>query len=395
MTRVRLAAIAGAAIVLFSAASALAADGPPLAGRWTLNRALSQFPRGLGFGMDLVSGPGSTGGGGRGGSEAASLAMFRETEEDARRRERLVDAVQNPSPHLTIAETATAITMTDDQGRSLTFHPDGKDETQAWDQVQVVTSTRWEGTRLVVRYKVEQNRELRYTFSRTDNPAQLVVQVQFVERGNRDTVTRVYEPTRPNEEVQPKPEPPKTPEIPGITRPQPQAGVGAPAASPTRPAGIPQTDRPAVPGGSGPIGTQKPDAELKGLTDIGVVVEDLSSQAAACGLSQAPLEAAAAKSLTDAGFKVRRNSDEDTYLYVHVVTASVSTGLCVSRYDVFLYTHTTATLSYQATPLLVQVSLLNEGGLAGGAPASHGDTVVKNVKAYVDEFATRIRNANR
>ncbi len=150
-----------------------------------------------------------------------------------------------------------------------------------------------------------------------------------------------------------------------------------------------------APGGPAPIGVQKPDAELKGLTDIGIVVEDLSSQAAACGVSQAPLEAAAAKSLTDAGFKVRRNSDEDTYLYVHVTTASVSPGLCVSRYDVFLYTHTMATLSYQATPVLVRVSLLDRGGLAGGAPGTHGETVVKNVKQYVDEFATRIRNANR
>ncbi len=147
--------------------------------------------------------------------------------------------------------------------------------------------------------------------------------------------------------------------------------------------------------GNAPVGAQKPDAELKGLTDIGVVVEDLSSQAAACGLTQAALDTAVSKSLADAGFKVRHNSDEDTYLYVHVITASVSPGLCVSRYDVFLYTHTTATLSYQTTPVLVLVSLLNKGGLSGGAPGAHGETVVKSVKQYVDEFATRIRNANR
>jgi hypothetical protein len=121
----------------------------------------------------------------------------------------------------------------------------------------------------------------------------------------------------------------------------------------------------------------------------------LSSQAAACGLSQAPIEAVASKSLSDAGFKVRRNSDEDTYVYVHIITTSVSPALCVSRYDVFLSTHTTATLSYQATPVLVQVSLLRKGGIAGGAPGTHAEIVVRNVKQYVDELATRIRDANR
>jgi len=73
----------------------------------------------------------------------------------------------------------------------------------------------------------------------------------------------------------------------------------------------------------------------------------------------------------------------------------MSSGSCVSRYDVFLYTYTTATLSYQATPLLVQVSLLHKGGLAGGGPSVHGDTVLRGVKQYVDEFATQIGGANR
>ena len=140
---------------------------------------------------------------------------------------------------------------------------------------------------------------------------------------------------------------------------------------------------------------QQPDGELKGLTALGVVVEGLSSQAAACGLNQGTLETAVSKHLSDAGFKVLRNSDEDTYIYVDVITSSLSSGLCVSRYDVFLYTQTTAKLSYQETPVLVQVSLLHKGGLSGGAPALHAEAVVGSVKQYVDEFAMRIRNANR
>ena len=112
-------------------------------------------------------------------------------------------------------------------------------------------------------------------------------------------------------------------------------------------------------------------------------------------MSQGTLETAVSKRLSDAGFKVLQNSDEDTYVYVNVMTTSPSTGLCVSRYDAFLYTHTTARLSYQDTPVLVQVSLLHKGGIAGGASAAHAAGVLRGVQEYVDQFSTRIRDANK
>ena len=138
-----------------------------------------------------------------------------------------------------------------------------------------------------------------------------------------------------------------------------------------------------------------PDAELKGLTKLGVVVEGLGSESSACGLSQDKIEAAVSKSLSDAGLTVLRNSDEDTYVYVNVNTVHLSTGFCVSRYDAFLYTHTMAKLSYQNTAVLVQVSLLHDGGIAGGDPAAHTDGVLQGVKQYVDQMAKRIANANK
>lgn len=161
-------------------------------------------------------------------------------------------------------------------------------------------------------------------------------------------------------------------------------GGAGPAPSPLSPDRLPAL-----------IGGQRPDAEFKGLTKLGVVVEGLSSQAATCGLTQDAFETAVSKSLSDAGLTVRRNSDEDTYVYVNVITATLPSGLCVSRYDAFLYTHTTATLTYQTTPVLVQVSLLHQGGIAAGAPAVHAEAVLRAVKQYVDQFATRIRDANK
>lgn len=385
MTRKTMAAVAVAAFVCaaFSYPSFTAADRPNFTGRWTLNRQLSQFPSDVGFGMDVAAGAGARGtGGGR-------AAWFNESQEDVKRREQLTDEVTNPSRHLTIADTDTAVAITDDRGRSRVFHPTGKEESQALDQVGVGAIARWDGDRLEVRYKVEPYRELLYTYSRTLNPPRLTVQIRFIESGGHDMVTRVYEPTRPDEPPEPAPvTPPQAvtpPYIPNLTKTPP------PATPPPDLTKIPATpDRVAA-----PLVVAGPDGELKGLTNIGIVVEDLSSQAAACGLTQAPIEAAVSKSFSDAGLKVTRNADEDTYVYVHIITSSVSSGLCVSRYDVSLYTHTTATLSYQAKPLLVQVELLRKGGLAGGGPAAHADGVMRSVKQYADEFAKRIRDANQ
>jgi len=144
-----------------------------------------------------------------------------------------------------------------------------------------------------------------------------------------------------------------------------------------------------------PASAQRPGDELKGLGSLAVVVEDLGSQAVSCGLNQAALETAVVKSLSDAGLKILRDSDEDTYLYVNVNSSKLPTGVCVSRYDVILYTHTTARMPYGSTPALVQVSLLREGGMAGGTPAANAEGVLRDVKRAADAFAAQIRDANK
>jgi hypothetical protein len=77
------------------------------------------------------------------------------------------------------------------------------------------------------------------------------------------------------------------------------------------------------------------------------------------------------------------------------MTASLSNGYCVSRYDASLNTHTTASLTYQPARVLVEVSLLHKGGIAGGTPAVHADGVVRGLLDYIDGFVTRIREANK
>ena len=386
--------------------SAEGAERASLSGRWTLNRPASQFPSELGFGTDLFGG-----GSGRARisdtvtDEAApvGLSRFRESELDARRRDVLVDEVRNPTRHLTITEGPTSVTIADDRGRTRTFHPDGREELQTLvGQLQVSSISRWDADKLEIRYRVEDRRELRYVLWVVPGATpRLTVQAQFVERGNGDTVTRIYEPTRPDEKPELVPPPPMAPAqgLPALK------GAGAPAGS-FRASDLDQQGqqgqqppqqqgKPGLPALAPEIATG-PDAGLKGLRKLGVVVEDLGAQEKACGLKQPALEAAVTKSLAGAGLSVARsNGDEDTYLYVHTTAATASTGFCVTRYDVFLYTHTTAVLSYQSGPALVQVSLFHKGGLTGGPPAGQAEAVVKAVKEYTDEIAGRIRDANK
>jgi hypothetical protein len=144
---------------------------------------------------------------------------------------------------------------------------------------------------------------------------------------------------------------------------------------------------------------QRPDASLRGLKTLGFVVEELSPQAAACGLKHDAIETSLSKRLADAGFTVKRQSDDDTYVYVNINTTSAAvsatSSLCVSRYDVFVYTHATAKLSYGTSTVLVQVSLLHDGGIAGGTASAHAAGVQKGLEAAVDQMASRIHEANK
>ena len=161
-----------------------AAEPPALAGSWALNRELSQFPREVGFGMDVISSSRS-GSGDPAGAEGdvpsgnpKSLTAKPQTQDVARNTRQLVDEVKNPPARLTIVQTAAAVTVTDDRGRSRTFRPDGREEFQPLDAGPIATTTRWEGARLVVRYNVEQGREVRYSHTAprgvVDDPLQHV-----------------------------------------------------------------------------------------------------------------------------------------------------------------------------------------------------------------------------
>jgi hypothetical protein len=283
----------------------------------------------------------------------------------------LVGEVRTPPSRLTIVDTPSAVTFTNELGQSRTLHPNGKEDFIEIENVPVDVTARRDGDRLVVLYHVERDRDVRWTYSASANPRRLTAEAQLIDRGKEgDKATRVYEP--------------------GLTSPAPVVSDRAappPATNQPPPGRAEQPAREAF--------DQRPGAEFIGLKTVGILVEDLGPEARACGLRQDAIEDALAKRLVAGGLSVRKNSDEDTYVYVNIITTSLATGTCVSRYDAFLYTHATSKLSYHERPVLVQVSLIHRGGIGASAAAVHGASVQRGLEGYIDVFVTQIRDANK
>ena len=350
------------AVALISWASVAAAQSPmDLTGSWALNRASSQFPEEIGFSA------GAGGGGSRPREGLNDRIILPESEEGARRRRFLTDEVRLPPERLAIVVTPAIVTITPDPGAARTVQPGRREEGVTVGPFTVTTSATWEGNRLTVNYGAENDRLVRYTYAVNQSPRQLIVDVEFVGRGGGDRVRRIYDSASP----------------------------GQPAGSQSSSA--PPASVPAAPLSStaGAAVDQRPDAALRGLATLGLVVEGIDAEAGKCGLKGDALETAVAKRLADAGFRVARNTDDETYLYVNVNVVTASAGLCVTRYDVTLYSHTAARLAHTSAPVELQVELLHKGGLGGGSPAQNGDAVTKNVLDAVEQFAARIKSANK
>jgi hypothetical protein len=381
-------------VVILAAISATGASpipqptAAPIAGAWVLNPALTQRPAEIGFSPEWARGQEDRGegqgrsGGGRGrrggsgfGGGIGAPGISRESAEDSTRVQQLTEDARTPPARLTIVAKDSAISIADDQGHVRTFHPDGHLEGLTLGTVALPTTARWDGTSLLVLYDVEAGRQLRYTYTPSADRTQLQVNIRFLERGREgDEVRLTYEPLGAAEHAIPP---------------------GAAASSAAPPAPVPSSS--GVPGGAPPSSRPPvlpPGSELRGLTTIAAVVEDLSAESRACGLDQDKIKSSIARVLTDAGFKTRFGN-EDAYILLSIVTSRLPDGACLSRYDASLLTQADATLPYVKGLVNVQVQLLHEGGMAGGPPAAHASAVVAALVKSATSFVSQIRAAGK
>ena len=361
---------------------------PTIAGAWVLNPALTQRPAEIGFSPDWARAQGSGGGDGRssgggrrggsrsGGGATGVPAISRESADDSTRVEQLTGEARTPPSRLTIIQKDTAISIADDQGHVRTFRPDGHLDELTIGTVALPTTARWDGASLVVVYDVETGRQLRYTYTPSADPTRLQVKIRFLERGREgDEVRLTYEPPGEHERA-----------ILSGVPPSPGAAAAPASTSPGVPDAGPPAARPPV---------LAPGSELRGLTTIGTVVEDLSAQGKACGLDQEKIKTSIARILADAGFKTERFGNEDTYVLLSIVTSKLPDGTCLSRYDTSLVTQADVTLPYLKGVVAVQVPLLHEGGMAGGSPAAHAQAVMDALVKSANSFVLQIRKANK
>jgi hypothetical protein len=368
---------------------------------WVLNPALTQRPQEIGFSNDWAQaggeqgsrsggsggggGRGRRGGSGSGGGGATPSPLFsRESADDSTRKTQLSGEARTPPEHITIVQKDNAVSIADDQGHSRTFHPDGRVEELAIGTVALPTRSQWDSGSFIVLFDVESGRQLRYTFTPTENPKRLLVNIRFLERGHDgDEVKLTYEPPDEHERTVLS----GTTASPGLPPPDAPAAPGAPPSAPA-----------TAPGASAPAARPPvlpPGSELRGLTVIGTQVEDLSTQAVACGLDQNKIKTSIAGILSAAGFKSQPYGNEESYVLVSVVTSRLSDGTCVSRYDASLMAQADATFPYVKGLVMVEVPLMHEGGMAGGSPAVHSKAIMDALAKSVNSFVSQVKAANK
>jgi hypothetical protein len=296
-------------------------------GRWTLNRQQSELPSEVGFGLGVTPARKC---GWRVEATTAALAARHGPvpgclggESDDAKRVQLLTA--GPHAVLVAGHHRDADFCHAERRSSADPHvpPIAETGRLSIGDVPVAATTKREGGTVVMRYQVEEGRELQYSYTVRSAPRQLVVDMRFVERGGGNVIRRIYDPLGVDDPLPPPSvaNPPRLPRsIPTATAPP--TATPAPTSSAAAPPPQPAAPPPMV---------QTPDAELKGLARLGLVVEDLSQQAAACGLTPAALDAAVRQPLVDAGLKIVRDTDDDTYLYVNVITTRMPNGTCASR----------------------------------------------------------------
>src|SRR5262249_19738655 len=155
------------------------------------NKSLSELPREIGFNANWVSAArgggddssGSSGGGrGRrgssgGGGRSGAFPIVRERYEDTQRAQVLHAGARTPPPRLMIGDTPEMVTITNELGQSRTLHPSGRQEPIDIQGVSITVTTRRNGDRLEVSYRVSQDREVHYTYSQSVTPRQLIVEL--------------------------------------------------------------------------------------------------------------------------------------------------------------------------------------------------------------------------
>jgi hypothetical protein len=187
--------------------AALSAQGrPDLTGTWKLNAELTAKPGQGGGGERDVAGRrspvGSSGlpmGGGRGPTQmGGGYGGARQSPEELAKAREAVRLAMLTAERLTIASDGRGFVVTDEDGISQKWNPDGRTTTSESGALTVETKIKWDADALVIERKFEGNVKVTDRYSVTSNPRQLVIASRIENKnaaGERArSFQRVYDP---------------------------------------------------------------------------------------------------------------------------------------------------------------------------------------------------------
>ena len=143
--------------------------------------------------------------------------------------------------------------------------------------------------------------------------------------------------------------------------------------------------------------SQREAAILRGISEVEVMVENLSENAHRCGLRQSSLELAAAQPMVEAGITVV----ESAHVVIYVSTVAVQDRLgerdlgCSVALKLQVFTSADAVLRYQnGAQAPVEVDLWSTQSLLTGPSHMMEERILATIHERLSEFATKVRLAN-
>lgn len=187
-------------VLLLAGGPAVAQVQPDLSGTWRLNADASDASGSGGGDADTGGFAGGFGMparqpmGGFGTPGAMAPPHGGMDPEARKQRMELLRELLQPIRRMTIAQDATAVAFTYDDGRTVRYRTDGKAEKHQAINGVVETETRWRKGRLVRETNLDDGTTVEETFS-IQSPRALVVQLEVSGGpGRRKPVRRVYDP---------------------------------------------------------------------------------------------------------------------------------------------------------------------------------------------------------
>lgn len=130
---------------------------------------------------------------------------------------------------------------------------------------------------------------------------------------------------------------------------------------------------------------------LLGLSEINLLIEDLSDDARPCGVTRELIEQAFMYPASSAQFRVSKSSR--VTFYIRVTTINAGTRGCLNTVLVQVYSFQSVTLIHSGQTTLATVELWQGGTLLAGPP--DGQQVKQAVENYTKQFITDWNLDNR